>query len=326
MTVRGVAVVVLVSALSSGCGGAGGTTPAGRTAVAAASGAASGTVALSRPGAARDQKPRPLVPGHPRVLAAALGPVGDASVPVVVWRGRPVAWLARTASGVTLLTLDQKRLELRLHSGTTDAGATGWRFGASVRAAERGRLVAAFNGGFRLSVGAGGFMSYGRVAVGLRDGLGSIVTYADATTDVGAWHQEVPAPGRTAVSVRQNLPLLIDHGRAASNVGCRSCWGATLGGVDDPARSALGVTAAGQLVWAGGEHLTVSQLASALVAVGVVRGVELDINPEWVAGYLFGHPTGRGRLSVVPIVPGQNGIPGQFLAPWSRDFFTVVAR
>jgi hypothetical protein len=23
-------------------------------------------------------------------------------------------------------------------------------------------------------------------------------------------------------------------------------------------------------------------------------------------------------------VPGQQGIPGQFLAPWSRDFFTIV--
>jgi hypothetical protein len=29
---------------------------------------------------------------------------------------------------------------------------------------------------------------------------------------------------------------------------------------------------------------------------------------------------------VVPVVPGQNGIPGAFLAPWSRDFFTVVVR
>jgi hypothetical protein len=23
---------------------------------------------------------------------------------------------------------------------------------------------------------------------------------------------------------------------------------------------------------------------------------------------------------------GQNGIPGEFLIPWSRDFFTVVVR
>jgi hypothetical protein len=246
-------------------------------------------------------------------------------VPVVTLQGHPAAWLARSSSGVTLLTLDQRLLELRLHSGTADPGAMGWRYGPSVAGVERARLVAAFNGGFRLSVGAGGFMSYGRTAVPLRDGLGSIVTYAGGTTDVGAWQHEVPAPGRTVASVRQNLPLLVDHGRAAPTLDCLSCWGATLGGVINPARSALGITSDGRLVWAGGEHLTAAQLASALVGSGVIRAVELDINPEWVAGYLYGHRGGHGPPAPVPVVPGQNGIPGAFLAAWSRDFFTVVA-
>ena len=268
-------------------------------------------------------KPKP--PDHPRLLAGAFGPGAGGFVPVATWQGHPAAWLARSSLGVTLLTLDQRLLELRLHSGTADAGAIGWRYGPSVAGVERARLVAAFNGGFRLSVGAGGFMSYGRTAVPLRDGLGSVVTYAGGTTDVGAWRQEVPAPGRTVVSVRQNLPLLVDHGRAAPTLDCLSCWGATLGGVIDPARSALGITGDGRLVWAGGEHLTAAQLASALVGSGVIRAVELDINPEWVAGYLYGHRGGHGPPAPVPVVRGQNGIPGAFLAPWSRDFFTVVA-
>ena len=227
---------------------------------------------------------------------------------------------------MTLLSIDQRLLGLHLHSGTIDAGTAGWRFGPSVAGFERGRLVAAFNGGFRLSVGAGGFASYGRVAVPLREGLGSIVTYADGTTDIGAWHAGVPAAGRPVVSVRQNLPLLLDHGSAAPTIGCVACWGATLGGVSDPARSAVGITAGGRLIWAGGEHLTVAQLAGALAAAHVARAVELDINPEWVAGYLYGHRGGPGPLAPIPIVDGQPGIPGQFLAPWSRDFFTVVAR
>ena len=268
-------------------------------------------------------KPKP--PDHPRLLAGAFGPGAGGFVPVATWQGHPAAWLARSSLGVTLLTLDQRLLELRLHSGTADAGAIGWRYGPSVAGVERARLVAAFNGGFRLSVGAGGFMSYGRTAVPLCDGLGSVVTYAGGTTDVGAWRQEVPAPGRTVASVRQNLPLLVDLGRAAPTLDCLSCWGATLGGVIDPARSALGITGDGRLVWAGGEHLTAAQLASALVGSGVIRAVELDINPEWVAGYLYGHRGGHGPPAPVPVVPGQNGIPGAFLAPWSRDFFTVVA-
>ena len=169
-------------------------------------------------------------------------------------------------------------------------------------------------------------MSSGRVAVPLRDGLGSIVTYADGYTDVGSWHHEVPAPGRPVASVRQNLTLLIDNGRAAPSLDCRSCWGATLGGVSDPARSALGITADEHLIWAGGEHLTPAALATALLGAHVVRAVELDINPEWVAAYVYGHRGGVGPLAPVPIVPGQPGVPGQFLAPYSRDFFTIVAR
>ena len=119
--------------------------------------------------------------------------------------------------------------------------------------------------------------------------------------------------------MRQNLTLLIDHRTATPSVDCISCWGATLGGVSDPTRSALGIAADGHLVWAGGEHLTPSQLAGALLGVRVVRAVELDINPEWVAGYLYRYHGGGGPLAAVPVVPGQNGVPGFFLAPCSRD-------
>jgi hypothetical protein len=191
---------------------------------------------------------------------------------------------------------------------------------------ERGRLVAAFNGGFKLDTGAGGFFSYGRVGYPIHRGLGSIVTYAGGETDIGTWGQEVPVMGRPVLAVRQNLSLLIDRGSAASNLSCLTCWGATLGGVSAPARSALGITAEHRLVWAGGVHMTVADLASALLRAGVVRAVELDINPEWVAGYVYKHGLPAAGLTPEPVVPGQHGVAGFFLAPYSRDFFTVVAR
>lgn len=268
---------------------------------------------------------RPAPPPYPRVLGVALSTHPTDFAPVISWKGQPVAWLSRSPAGVAMLSFKQPELRLRLHSGTSDAGTIGWRYGPVISGRERRRLVAAFNGGFRLAVGAGGFQSFGRTAVPLRAGLGSVVTYTDGTTDIGSWRGEVPAPGRSVASVRQNLPLLIDHGSAASTVSCLTCWGATLGGVIDPARSALGITADGRLVWAGAEHATVSEIADALLGAGVVRAVELDINPEWVAAYLYGHRGGSGPLAAVPVVPGQHGIPGQYLAPWSRDFFTIVA-
>lgn len=153
-------------------------------------------------------------------------------------------------------------------------------------------------------------MSDGRVAVPLRDGLGPIVTYADRSTDIGSWHGEVPAPGRPVVSVRQNLTLLIDHGTSASNLDCLSCWCATLNGVIDPARSAPGITADGRLIWAAGLHLTGSALADALLGAGVVRAVQLDINPAWVAGYLYGHRGGKGRSPQSLSCPDRSGSAG----------------
>ncbi len=303
------------------CGGAARTTTASRSGASEASTA--GTVrAVTNP----PPKPRPVYPPYPQLLGSATSTLPTPFVPAVRWQGQVAAWVARSQSGVALLSFNQRLVELRLHSGTIDAGASGWRFGPTIAGTEHEHLVAAFNGGFKLDVGAGGFMSHGRVAVALRDGLASIVTYDDGFTDIGSWHRGVPAPGRPVASVRQNLTLLVDHGAPAPTLDCVSCWGATLGGVGDPARSALGITADGRLIWAGGEHLTVSELADALLGAHVARAVELDINPEWVAAYLYGHRGGVGPLAPVPIVPAQPGVPGQFLTPYSRDFFTIVAR
>ena len=69
-----------------------------------------------------------------------------------------------------------------------------------------------------------------------------------------------------------------------------------------------------------------ARLADALLGARVVRAVELDINPEWVAGYLYAHRPGVGPLPPVPLVPGQPGVPGFFLSAYSRDFFTIEAR
>jgi hypothetical protein len=315
------AAAVLVLA---GCGGSGGhsttrvtissrgSTPTGAS---TASGSQTQTVPVHR-----------VPPPYPRVLAAAAGAQPTGFVPAVSWRGRTAVWVARR-SGVALLSFDQQLVGLRLHSGTVDAGSSGWRSGPLILGSERRRVVSAFNGGFKLDTGSGGFQLGGRTAVALSPGLGSIVTYASGRTDIGAWQDGLPASGQPIVSVRQNLHLLVSGGRPAANLDCLLCWGATLGGTASPARSGLGITGDGRLIWAGGENLTPPALAAALIGARVRRAVELDINPEWVAAYLYRHRhRGHGPLAAVPIVPGQPGVPGQFLAPYSRDFFTVVAR
>jgi hypothetical protein len=70
----------------------------------------------------------------------------------------------------------------------------------------------------------------------------------------------------------------------------------------------------------------VRALAEALAGKGVIRAMELDINPRWVAGYLYAHSARAVAPVPIPVVPGQTGIPGQFLTPYFRDFFTVLTR
>jgi hypothetical protein len=168
-------------------------------------------------------------------------------------------------------------------------------------------------------------MSGGHVAVALKAGLASIVIYTDGTSNIGAWQDGVPSARKTVFSVLQNQYLLVDRGVAAANVtSCViACWGVTIQNLIVVPRSGLGITATGQLVWAAGEQLTPAGLADALVSVGAVRAIELDINPYAVAGYLYAHHA-SGPVAV-PVVPGQQGIPGQLLAPDNRDFLAVVA-
>ena len=254
---------------------------------------------------------RPGPPGHAWSAVASIG-------------GQPATWIAQR-SGVTLLRFDQRRARLALHAGSAEPGGQGWTYGDHIDTSEMTRIVAAFNGGFKLSHASVGFMADGRVAVPLGAGLGSVVTYQNGTTQIGPWHAGVPAAGLEVASVLQNLRLLVDHGVIAPTVkNCiLRCWGATLGGVAEVARSALGITRDGQLVWAAGEHLSPAGIARALVNAGVIRAVELDINPEWIAGYLYVH--GQGRPTAVPVVPGQFGIPGRYFTPHGRDFFTILA-
>jgi hypothetical protein len=237
--------------------------------------------------------------------------------------GRPAMWVAER-DGVTLVRMDQRLVHLALHAGSADPGGSGWHYGDAVAGREVHHLVLGFNGGFKFATGAGGFESFGRTAVPLQAGLGSIVTYRNGRTQIGAWNAGVPAHGMPIASVRQNLHLLIDHGQPDSSVDTcgAACWGATVGG-DAVARSGLGILGNGQLVWAAGEGLTVAQIADAMAAAGVQRAVQLDINPDWVAGYLYVHHRTAGPTPV-PVVPGQYGISGDLLAPYSRDFFTVL--
>jgi hypothetical protein len=72
------------------------------------------------------QVPKPTPPpACPQLLGIALPSRPTPFMPVATWKGSPVAWISRSSSGMAMLAFKQPDLQLRLHSGTTDAGTLG---------------------------------------------------------------------------------------------------------------------------------------------------------------------------------------------------------
>jgi hypothetical protein len=211
-----------------------------------------------------------------------------------------------------------------LHNGSVDPGpaASGRvRAGPAVTGAERSQLLAAFNGGFKLSAGAGGYMQEGHVISPLRPGFASLVIDRSGQARIGVWGSGLPAPGEAVYSVRQDLRPLVLHGRPTAASADWTLWGATLGGGAYVARSAIGQDAAGHLMYAASMSAVPADLAAALAGHGARIAMELDINPEWVQLDVAGRPGG----ALTAEVPGQFRPSDQYLAGWTRDFFTVLA-
>ncbi len=110
---------------------------------------------------------------------------------------------------------------------------------------------------------------------------------------------------------RQNLPLIVDHGKTNPNISNGSEWGATVGNAILVWRSGVGVDRRGNLIYAAGEDQTVASLARTLIRAGAVRAMELDINSYWVSFITYGAP---GAEHPANLLPGMNrsalAIPG----------------
>jgi hypothetical protein len=176
----------------------------------------------------------------------------------------------------------------------------------------------------------GGYYTDGKTIIPLRTGAASFVVSSNGSATVGQWGRDVTM-GPGVVSVRQNLDLLVDNGQVvpAANTPNSRQWGATLGGGLYVWRSGLGVTANGALVYVGGPGLDILDLANILVRAGAVRGMEMDINTDWVnfTSYQPSTPNGPATpANGTELLPGMTGTPGRYFESWwARDFITMSA-
>jgi hypothetical protein len=232
-----------------------------------------------------------------------------------------------TSYVVAVLRMDPTLVEGRMHPGTRDPGGH-WPEATSLSGETRQHAVAVFNGGFRLTDPSNpGYYSDGRTVAPLRDGQASLVLYLDGHADVGAWNHTVRMTA-DVLSVRQNLQPLVTDGlvNPACAAGGRDKWGDTLGQAAYIDRSGFGITADGHEIYVAGPALSACGLGQVLADAGVVRGMELDINPQWVNGAYFTPDPAGGAPVGHKLYPSEHASPDHYLTPSSRDWFSWTLR
>ena len=241
-----------------------------------------------------------------------------------------------TSYTVGVAWMDTKILSGQLYSGSQIPGGGPYPLTAPIKATASTTLVAAFNAGFRMQDADGGYYTNHKMVLPLRTGAASVVIYANGDMTVGAWGTDVSmspekGTGSPVVSVRQNLDLIVDQGKAVPGLNLQNDarWGKALGDTFNVFRSGLGITRDGALVYVGGPGMSIADVADTLVRAGAVRGMELDMNTDWVqystySGAIGQVLTGANGNNLIPTMIGN---PGRFFASWwVRDFFVMSLR
>jgi Phosphodiester glycosidase len=226
-----------------------------------------------------------------------------------------------------IASVDQRLVKFSLRPGTEDPGAANWGVPNYIPKGQRAGLLATFNGGFKLNSAGGGFYLNGIYHGSLVKGAASIVYYKNGTIKIGEWGRDF-AMNSSIDGVRQNLKLLVDHGKISSNLNqdIETNFGATLGGGYFVWRSGLGLTKDGRIVYVYGPALDVQDLAQLLKRAGAVEGMQMDINPAWMKFDYYQADGHRSDPTPVPLLPDQQPSPYSYYSPSTRDFTAVYAR
>ncbi|MGI8751182.1 MAG: phosphodiester glycosidase family protein [Acidimicrobiales bacterium] len=233
-----------------------------------------------------------------------------------------------TSQITSAVWIDPRLLKIGVVPGASEPGGT-WTHPPDITTPERHTIAAAFNAGFRPQDARGGFYLDGRTAVPLRNGAASFVLYQDGHVNIGTWDREVTmAPN--VVAVVQNLVPMVDNGQLSPSATTNDSrvWGSTLGAATIVARSGIGVTANGALVYVAGPALSARTLAESLQRAGATRAMTLDINPEWVTFNFYNHPNSAdsAQITAAELYPRMQRPATRYLGPGqeSREFFTVA--
>lgn len=254
------------------------------------------------------------------------GPLVDGLPAVYTTKVRPNA--QKTSLLIFVAWIDPKLTTIKLHPGIDLPGGE-WNTPNQIDPCNK--VIMASNGGFRMDQARGGYYAEGREPFKLVNGGASLIFKKDGTVDVAEWGRDYNASNLGDFeSVRQNLELLVDDGQPVPNIDQKD-WGALLKNVYFVWRSGYGVTKDGALIYVGGPALQPRDLANALINAGAVRGMEGDINPEWVTANLYsvnpdGSCSGKKGLDGPESEGGMRAPADRYLSTETRDFVAVYTK
>jgi hypothetical protein len=261
----------------------------------------------------------PALPGE-GVWHATFAGVGSRP-PVLITSYRPDTAYPRIVAGVAWI--DHTRTSVMLYPGRDEPSVPMPSRGPmEVPLGVRGRVVATFNSGFKLSDSGGGFAYDGHTYATMRDGMATLVRYRGGRIDIVDWGGG-PTVGPDVLYARQDLPLIVDHGQLNPNLSGGPEWGATLGNAVFVWRSAVGIDRHGNLIYAAAPDQTATSLAKILQHAGAVRAMELDINSYWPSFISYRFP---GAKQPSNLMADMVRSPLRYLTPDDRDFFAVYVR
>jgi len=191
-----------------------------------------------------------------------------------------------------------------------------------------GKLLAAFNGGFKAEHGHFGVMLDGVTLIPPRDGFGTVAIYDDGKVLLGAWGTDISSLPHL-IAYRQNGPLIIQNGQINPHTAVTDpqVWGYTTYGSTATGRSALGISQDGSvLYYAVGFNLTLPALTRAVQDAGAFQAIQMDINNFYTHFEAFTLASDN-QLAAIPLLEQMKG-PGdhRYLTINKRDFFYVTTK
>ncbi len=241
----------------------------------------------------------------------------------------------RSWTAVSLVAIDLRQTELHLVAGrhepeSEEKAAAGYERKAIVPAEDRDVLLAAFNGGFKSTHGHHGMKVDGVTLIRPRKDSCTLARYQDGTYAVRTWSAIAEGEDKM-LWWRQTPGCMREQGQMHPGLVAEGnrYWGSTLEGETVIRRSAVGLSADGNVLFVGiGDSTTAGSIARAMAHAGADGVAQLDVNwsyPKFIV-YRPRDP-GSSELVATPLCKGFEMADDEYLGQRAqRDFFYVTRK